>query len=91
MRSASGYPITARSDVSWAYANRGAEAVCARYGYPRGLYTGAQSGELMGLHCFTSDMVTWQGVPFSQIPQWAWWQTSEAKFMTGGFGAGFLR
>ncbi|AGC48133.1 hypothetical protein MYSTI_06860 [Myxococcus stipitatus DSM 14675] len=73
MRAASGYPITSRGSVSWAYANRGAEAVCAQHGYARGLYTGAQSGELMGLHCFTSDMVTWQDVPFGNITRWAWW------------------
>ncbi|WP_338863762.1 hypothetical protein [Myxococcus stipitatus] len=73
MRAASGFPITSRYTVNWAYANRSAEAVCMQNGYARGMYTGEQSGELMGVHCFTHDMVSWQDVPFSQISRWAWW------------------
>ncbi|WP_338863761.1 hypothetical protein [Myxococcus stipitatus] len=73
MRAAAGFPITSRASVTWAYANRSAEAVCMQNGYARGMYTGEQAGELMGVHCFTSDMVTWQDVPFSRISRWAWW------------------
>ncbi|MBZ4401485.1 hypothetical protein [Myxococcus sp. AS-1-15] len=78
-RSAGGYPITNRNDVGWAYANRSAERVCANYGYARGMYTGEQSGELMGIHCFTSDMVTWQDLPGSDARAWALWQGSSTS------------
>ncbi|MCE9667906.1 hypothetical protein LY474_08795 [Myxococcus stipitatus] len=79
VRSASGFPITNRGDVNWAYANRSAEAVCNMYGYARGMYTGEQSGELMGVHCFTSDMVTWQDLPGSEARAWALWQGSSTS------------
>jgi|GEM_PF-6244058 len=79
MRSASGFPITNRSDVNWAYANRSAEAVCNDNGYARGMYTGEQDGELMGIHCFTSDMVTWQDLPGSDARAWALWQGSSTS------------
>ncbi|NTX35574.1 hypothetical protein HUA74_15270 [Myxococcus sp. CA051A] len=79
MRSAGGFPIANRNDVGWAYANRSAEAVCANYGYARGMYTGDQDGELMGIHCFTSDMVTWQDIPGSDARAWALWQGSSTS------------
>ncbi|NMO13543.1 hypothetical protein HPC49_00575 [Pyxidicoccus fallax] len=91
MRSAGGYPITNRGDVNWAYANRSAEAVCAQYGYARGLYTGEQSGELMGLHCFTHDMVTWQDIPGSEARAWALWQGSSTSLDSqAAFNAGAI-
>lgn len=75
MRSAAGYPITNTMDVDWAYANRSAEAVCAWAGYARGVYTGAQLGELMGIHCFTEDMVGWQDIPYD-VGLSAWWEST---------------
>ncbi|AFE05239.1 hypothetical protein COCOR_03443 [Corallococcus coralloides DSM 2259] len=91
MRSAGGYPITNRTDVDWAYANRSAEGVCAYYGYARGMYNGEQSGELMGIHCFSSDMITWQDIPGSDARAWALWQGSSTSLSSqAAFNAGAI-
>ncbi|MCP3140502.1 hypothetical protein [Pyxidicoccus xibeiensis] len=106
MRSAAGYPISNRTSVTWAYANRSAEAVCAMYGYARGMYTGEQAGELMGVHCLTHDSVVWMDVPGGDIRRWAWWQdgvtnldqqgafyaqaAASAECGNRGYGTGFL-
>ncbi|MFP2897707.1 hypothetical protein [Corallococcus sp. 4LFB] len=91
MRAAGGYPITNRSDVDWAYANRSAEGVCANYGYARGMYNGEQAGELMGIHCFTSDMVTWQDISGSDARAWALWQGSSTSLSSqAAYNAGAI-
>ncbi|WP_426754870.1 hypothetical protein [Myxococcus sp. Y35] len=91
MRSAAGFPITNRHDVKWDYANRSAEAVCAQHGYARGMYTGEQAGELMGIHCFTHDMVTWQDVPGSDVRAWALWDgNSTALSSQAAYNAGAI-
>jgi hypothetical protein len=73
-RSASGYPISNRNDVDWAYANAGAAEVCKMWGFEAGLYVGHQSGQLMGVHCFSDDMIDWYDI------------TNEELYSTPGWG-----
>ncbi|NOJ80339.1 hypothetical protein [Myxococcus xanthus] len=72
-RAGSGYPISNRLTTNWAYASRGAEALCAQWGYARGLYTGSQNGDIMGIDCLSSDIAQWFDVPGSQVRMWASW------------------
>lgn len=57
------HPISSRTYVEWDYANKSAEAVCHRRGYEGGLYTGHQSGDLMGINCSGGGSLTWMDMP----------------------------
>ena len=104
----SGYPINNRSDygITWGYANRGAHEICIRRGYTAGLYTGHQSGEWMGIHCFADGSGVWMDIPGWEVRSQSGWNISSTDpnklypmnanvvgtslCMQRGYGAGFM-
>ncbi|WNG43252.1 hypothetical protein F0U60_03425 [Archangium minus] len=72
-RAATGYPISNRDKVGWAYASRSANEVCLDKGFPAGQYLGHQSGELMGVNCFDDDTVDWFDTTLTELKQTFGW------------------
>ncbi|QRK05846.1 hypothetical protein JQX13_37770 [Archangium violaceum] len=84
----SGFPIWNRTDVGWAHVNRGAETLCGQHGFATGIYTGAQSGDLMGIHCLTEDVVDWFDVPGSAVRELLMWEDGRNLEQQKPFRAG---